>query len=230
MPLLSEQFTTKRFTRLLALPGLVPNNKPLYRKSSRSSIALHSTNLFATDSEMDRAVTNEMRTVSMNRNKLPLFIMLIVLILSGCSSTIESTSDSNESLASLLPIQSLESIEVLLYRSDSQKAQPELILFLSEEREKEKMVIWIHTGSVKSTLAARPQKMYLLRFNYQGSNGIVSQKYLAYVEDVQGNHYVKPFNMMTPELDVDKFSEESIEPIMNQLGKNDWYQVKEAPL
>ncbi|WP_431809083.1 hypothetical protein [Brevibacillus agri] len=58
----------------------------------------------------------------------------------------------------------------------------------------------------------------------------MDSKYLAYVEDSNGAFYVKPFEKMVPELNLEKFTEKDIDSIMKILGIDNWYIVEKAPL
>ncbi|MDR9505238.1 hypothetical protein RI662_13140 [Brevibacillus agri] len=154
-------------------------------------------------------------------HRLILLIMTLTIIffLWGCSSKEKTmTNDqTHESLVSNFTAENLHSIGVSEYRLDSlpYKAQPEFLVFLSEEEEKKRILRWMETAKNKTDISqAKIQKIYVLQFQYQIGEQVVDSKYLAYVEDSNGAFYVKPFEKMVPELNLEKFTEKDIDSIM----------------
>lgn len=175
-------------------------------------------------------------------HRLILLIMtsMIVFFLWGCSSkektmTNDQTHEAthNKSIVSDFTAENLHSIGVSEYRLDSlpYKAQPEFLVFLSEEEEKNRILRWMETAKNKTDISqVKIKKIYVLQFQYQIGEQVVDSKYLAYVEDSNGAFYVKPFEKMVPELNLEKFTEKDIDSIMKILGKDNWYIVEKAPL
>lgn len=162
-----------------------------------------------------------------------LLIFIFVLFLSGCTS--QETTPNNtpqetpaQSLASQFPGTNLHAIQEHIYNSDSIKAQPELAAIWFEENEKKSMLQWLETATEITTLTQKIKKIGWYDFEYQIGKQVVDRKYLAYVQDENGRFYVKPFEVVK-ELNLEEFTEESIEPILQILGKDNWFVVEEAP-
>lgn len=90
------------------------------------------------------------------------------------------------------------------------------------------MLQWLETATEITTLTQKIKKIGWYDFEYQIGKQVVDRKYLAYVQDENGRFYVKPFEVVK-ELNLEEFTEESIEPILQILGKDNWFVVEEAP-
>lgn len=176
----------------------------------------------------------------MNHRLMLLIITSMIIFFSwGCSSKEKTKINDqaheakHESLVSEFTTENLHSIGVSEYRSDSlpYKAQPEFLVFFSEEEEKDRILHWMETAKNKTDISqAKIRKIYVLQFQYQVREQVVDSKYLAYVEDSNEAYYVKPFEKMVPELSLEKFTEEEIDYILKILGKDNWFIAEKAPL
>ncbi|MEJ8548721.1 hypothetical protein [Brevibacillus borstelensis] len=161
-------------------------------------------------------------------------IAIIVLSALGCTSTEQTTTNkppdaaTSKSLLSQFPKENLDSIGLHVYQADSIKAQPEFMHFLMSEEELQAIFSWLQKGVNKAANSKKIKKIYWLQFEYEIDKRVVDRKYLAYVQDENGQYYAKPFQVVK-ELYLEKFTEESIEPILQILGKDNWFVVEEAP-
>ncbi|MEJ8548835.1 hypothetical protein [Brevibacillus borstelensis] len=169
----------------------------------------------------------------MKHKFLLIFISALYLSLSGCTSqetrpNNASQETPNQSLASQFRGKNLHAINYFIYRSDSIKAQPEFMGILFEEEEKKNMLQWLEKASEITVLTQKVKEILWFDFEYQIGKQVVDRKYLAYVQDENGRFYVKSFEVVK-ELNLEEFTEESIEPILQILGKDNWFVVEEAP-
>ncbi len=160
-----------------------------------------------------------------------IFIMSI-LFLSSCAAS-ESNRNDEKSTINDFTDDSLKSVEVNLFRSDSTKAQPELINVYFERSDIVYFLDWFKgADNRKTSIPSRINSIFIYSFHYAKSEEIETQKRLAYVTDINNNVYIHELTdeMFRSLSDFETFKEGDQELIVNIIGNENWYTVKQIDL
>ncbi|PZD93071.1 hypothetical protein DNH61_25155 [Paenibacillus sambharensis] len=163
----------------------------------------------------------------MKVSKVLLITYILVSTLTACSgvktqnqpaSTHSNFTESESSLSETKQIPTIAYISI--YKSGSNKSQPELFSVQSDERILKHVNDW--KGS--SVAAALPlveniDRIYIFQYDYE-MNGTSTAEYYMYIIDSEGNDYIKEF----------KYSEAfqnttDKERILAQIGSDNWFKV-----
>ncbi|MBB3108714.1 hypothetical protein FHS18_000742 [Paenibacillus phyllosphaerae] len=146
-------------------------------------------------------------------------LILLACTGNGCSSSdTEAASDSGQ----------LASVLVSIYRSDSIKAQPELIQAIHEPDELQSVENWMASGT-ESTLPPEDQlgRIFTYSLGYENDEGQVV-RYVSYmvVESADGKRLFKPYEIK-PAYNLDHYEDAMLGSIIELIGKQGWKLASE---
>lgn len=125
---------------------------------------------------------------------------------------------------------SLKSVEISMYRTNSVRVQPELINVYFEQPEIEKIKNWIMNATNTTTsISSSINSIFLYKFIYQGLNNIEEQKILVYVKDQNNDVFIHQISVDTLRKinSFDTFQEKDRSTIISYIGEDDWYKTNE---
>ncbi|CDN41419.1 Putative uncharacterized protein [Paenibacillus sp. P22] len=147
------------------------------------------------------------------------FWVVLVIVLTACSA-----GSGEGKPADSAPGGKLSLINMSLYRSDSAKAQPELILVQSDPDKLAAAGKWIRSGESRALPPAESiSKIYGLQFQYPTKTSTESVDYILLTDD-QSSYYLKQVEPRQI-ADLDSFDSEDKESILEKAGKEGWFSV-----
>ncbi|WP_246059283.1 hypothetical protein [Paenibacillus lautus] len=116
-----------------------------------------------------------------------------------------------------------------MYRNDSSRVQPELIIVQSDPDLLKTAARWAQNGEAGPLPKIQEVKqMYVFQFQYRNGDTI-QDVYYMYVTDMNNEHYMKEFEGSLKK-DTDKFDDLEKERLLRLIGLEDWKRVSASDL
>ncbi len=120
-------------------------------------------------------------------------------------------------------------INIYMYRNDSSRVQPELIIVQSDPDLLKTAARWAQNGEAGPLPKIQEVKqMYVFQFQYRNGDTI-QDVYYMYVTDMNNEHYMKEFEGSLKK-DTDKFDDLEKERLLRLIGLEDWKRVSASDL
>lgn len=157
----------------------------------------------------------------MNKKIVLLYLLLVTLLITSCSPRNQDGTEEESG--------TLEMINIYLYRNDSHRVQPELIIVQSDPDVLKTAAQWAQRGESEPLPETQEiEQMYV--FQYQFRNGdTIQDVYYMYVTDTSTKQYMKEFEESLRK-DTDKFDASEKERILNLVGLEGWKKVSASDL
>jgi len=140
--------------------------------------------------------------------------------MTSCSVSNDENAEDNMKVRDL----NLNLINISLYRSDSHKVQPELIIAESDPSKLSSAEQWTKTGTPESLPPVDSiDRIYIFQFQYS-TNTITENVYYMYVTDTNKNQYLKKIDEKLT-TDLDSYDSTQNELILKKVGLNEWHKV-----
>ncbi|WP_438350045.1 hypothetical protein ACP8HI_05080 [Paenibacillus sp. FA6] len=124
----------------------------------------------------------------------------------------------------------ITSVNMSLYRDDSNKPQPELVNVLYSSEELKKIENWLDSGDPAGMpLVHQIQQIWTLQLAYESEGKVIETDYYMVVNDMNGNIYLKRFDM-TSAYSLDKYDHSIDSFILKWLGPKGWSKVSLFPV
>jgi hypothetical protein len=152
------------------------------------------------------------------RGKKIILYLIFLLLVTACSEGAKVNVESNNSSGDL------SLINISLYRSDSHKVQPELIIAESDPLKLNSAEEWTKSGTPEDLPRIKNiEKIYLIQFQYSVNTTTMSVYYIC-VTDKNKNEYLKKIDEKQ-KTDLDVYDPTLNELILKKVGMNDWLKV-----
>ncbi|KOP67363.1 hypothetical protein AMS62_20540 [Bacillus sp. FJAT-18019] len=158
------------------------------------------------------------------------FLLLLITFLCSNSGVSHTNNDQDQYSIISYSNNSLKSVEVSMYRTNSVRGQPELINVYYEQSEIDIIKSWImHTTKTTTSIPSSTNSVFLYRFIYQGLNNTEEQKILAYVTAHNNDVFIHQISAETLRKlnGFDTFQEKDRSTILSYIGEDDWYKTNE---
>ncbi|MDR9856192.1 hypothetical protein RJP21_21550 [Paenibacillus sp. VCA1] len=156
--------------------------------------------------------------------------LLLISFLCSCSGGNRTKIDQNHNTIFSYNNNSLKSVEISMYRTNSIRVQPELINVYFEQSEIEKIKSWImNTTNATTSISSSINSIFLYKFIYQGLNNIEEEKMLVYVIDQNNDVFIHQISADTLRKinSFDTFQEKDRSTILSYIGEDDWYKTND---
>ena len=159
-------------------------------------------------------------------------IIIFAFFLYGCNDSVYVSNDKKNTSTSLEDRKeyTLINVNIFLYREDSYKPQPELIIAESEkERLQQYEVLTDINSKIQLPENIEIKSIFVISY-YFGKDGVVKQqKDSMYIRSEDEKHYIKPFTFAITYL-LDRFKKEDIDNLLDNIGNKDWVEINKNPL
>lgn len=151
-----------------------------------------------------------------------LYLILIVFV-SSCSTEASLNGIENKETSDL------SLINISLYRADSHRVQPELIIAESDPTKINSALKWAQTGNYINIPSVKDiNRIYILQFQYSTDTSTENMYYM-YVTDKNKNQFLKQINS-NQITDLDIYNPSVIDLILMKVGLDEWQNVSPSSL